>query len=112
MIRVRDQVWESKGNKTVGQQLCAAVIARNAQEALTDAVVVVSDRRLSVAAVAALLGRADAAAVDAARGIDDVVTLCAKYNPAIVIGDNSWESAGLDPSPVGWTGAVAARPRG
>jgi DNA-binding NarL/FixJ family response regulator len=88
----------------VRQQLCAAIIARDAQEALTDAVAVVSDRRLSVAAVAALLGRANAAAIDTARGIDDVRALCAKYSPAIVIGDSSWESAGLDPSP--WGGRV------
>ncbi|HEV3235123.1 MAG TPA: response regulator transcription factor [Candidatus Dormibacteraeota bacterium] len=91
-------------HRRVGQAISTAIIARDEHAALTDSVAVVSDRRLSVAAVAALLGTAAATVIDTAHGADNVRTLLGRYCPDIVIGDSSWESAGIDPSQ--WGGRV------
>jgi DNA-binding NarL/FixJ family response regulator len=73
------------------ERLCAAVISGGAGAADDLRVAVVSDRRLSVAALAALLQDGPRDTVLAVvRGTDDVRSALREYRPPVIIADGTW----------------------
>jgi DNA-binding NarL/FixJ family response regulator len=88
------------------ERLCAALLATTDGDAGDIHVAVISDRRLSVAALAALLQDGDHNTVlSVVRGTQEVVAALDEYHPEVIVADGTWSKwPGINN--VSWGGRV------
>ncbi len=89
------------------EYLCAAVISGTREGGLTESLAVVSDRRLTMAALAALLLSDPRRVVTrTARGMEDVRAALSAERPAVIVADGTWREWPQALDPLDWNGRI------